>query len=207
MKISSIFRSEKSKLEKKKMKALKKWSDVDYCAPSPHFIKQACVLRNGRRGAQWVETGTFLGETTELLADHGSHVISLEPAESLYLRAKEKFKDNPKVTLLNAASEDVFPQLLKDIQGEVNFWLDGHYSAGDTFQGDLDTPIVDELSCIEKNLGNFDRLVVLVDDVRCFNPALPEYSQYPSLNYLVEWANRCSLDWHIEHDMFVAKSD
>lgn len=202
----TLFDRRAAKVLKKQQKAMAQWAKDEYCAPSPHFIKQACVLRNGKRGAQWVETGTFLGETTELLAEHGSHVTSLEPAKSLFDRASEKFKGYAKVTLLNAASEDAFPGLLAGLSGDVNFWLDGHYSAGDTFQGEKDTPIIEELNCIERHIGNFGKLAVLVDDVRCFNPHLAEYSQYPSLNFLVDWANKNNLNWHIEHDIFIARN-
>jgi hypothetical protein len=46
----------------------------------------------------------------------------------------------------------------------------------------------------------------MIDDVRCFNPELIEYSSYPTLNTLVEWANQNGLSWKIEHDIFIAKS-
>ena len=47
---------------------------------------------------------------------------------------------------------------------------------------------------------------MLVDDIRCFNPRLPEYATYPSLDTLVAWATRHKLDWHIEHDIFIART-
>jgi hypothetical protein len=46
----------------------------------------------------------------------------------------------------------------------------------------------------------------MVDDVRCFNPELKEYSTYPALKSLVDWAEANRLGWHIEHDIFVAKT-
>lgn len=182
------------------------WSKRGYAAPSPHFIKQGCLLRNGLPGATWVETGTFLGQTTQLLAKHGTQVYSIEPEPTLFARARTLFSQCGNVEILNGTSEDVFPALLPRIKGDVNFWLDGHYSAGITFKGPQDTPILDELECISRNIDNFGRICVLIDDIRCFNPRLPEYATYPPLDTLVAWATRHKLAWHIEHDIFIAKT-
>lgn len=182
------------------------WSKRGYAAPSPHFIKQGCLLRNGLPAATWVETGTFLGQTTQLLAKQNTRVYSIEPDPKLFARARNLFSNHGNVEILSGTSEDVFPTLLPRIKGDVNFWLDGHYSAGITFKGPQDTPILDELECISRNIGNFSRICVLVDDIRCFNPRLPEFASYPSLDTLVGWATSHKLCWTIEHDIFIART-
>ncbi len=182
------------------------WGERGYAAPSPHFIKQAVLLRNAFSNAQWVETGTFLGQTTKELSKHGSFVFSIEPEPTLYENAIRHFKTYPNVKILKGLSEEVFPSLLPCLSGKINFWLDGHYSAGITHKGPQDTPIIDELAHISNNLHRFDKVCVMIDDIRCFNPELDDYSSYPSLNALVDWANQNSLSWHIEHDIFIAKS-
>jgi hypothetical protein len=55
------------------------WGSRGYAAPSPHFIKQAVLLRNALSDAVWVETGTYLGQTTRELSKHGSLFIVLNP--------------------------------------------------------------------------------------------------------------------------------
>ncbi len=181
------------------------WTERQFSAPSPHFVKQTCLLRNGVRGGIWVETGTYLGHTTEILARLGHPVFSIEPEPKLFANAVINFKRYPNVEILHGTSEEVFPTLLPKLTGAINFWLDGHYSAGITFKGPKDTPIVDELGCISRNLGHFGDVCVQIDDVRCFNPKLPEYSSYPRLDDLVDWARSHGFDWHIEHDIFVAR--
>ncbi len=182
------------------------WAERGYAAPSPHFIRRECLLRNGLPSATWVETGTFLGQTTQLLAKHATKVYSIEPEPKLFARAQKLFSSQKHVEILNGSSEDVFPVLLPHLRGDVNFWLDGHYSAGITFKGAQDTPILDELASISRNIDSFGKICVLVDDIRCFNPLLPEYSTYPSLDTLVDWAIEHKLNWHIEHDIFIAKT-
>ncbi len=183
-----------------------RWARRGYAAPSPHFIKQACLLRNGFPAATWVETGTFLGQTTELLSKYATRVYSIEPEPKLFSRAQQLFSNQQHVELLNGTSEEILPKLLPRISGDVNFWLDGHYSAGLTFKGVQDTPILDELACIGRYIDKLGKICVLVDDIRCFNPSLKEYASYPSLGTLVQWSTEHKLSWHIEHDIFVART-
>ncbi len=44
------------------------WKASGYAMPCPHHIKQATLLRNGLLRSTWVETGTYMGDTTALLA-------------------------------------------------------------------------------------------------------------------------------------------
>jgi hypothetical protein len=182
------------------------WGKTGYAPPSPHFIKQTVLLRNAFPNSIWVETGTFLGQTTKELSKHGSFVYSIEPESTLFKNAAAYFTSYPNVEILKGLSEEILPSLLTKLSGDINFWLDGHYSAGITHKGLQDTPILDELKHISKNLNHFGKVCVMIDDIRCFNPEVDKHSSYPSLNVLVDWANQNSLIWHIEHDIFIAKS-
>jgi len=182
------------------------WARRGFAAPSPHFIKQTCLQRNATPNAIWIETGTYLGETTEFLSAHSTMVYSIEPEPALYLNAVKKFESFNNVQIINGLSEEVFLTLLPKLSGDINLWLDGHYSAGITFKGPKDTPIVDELNCISNNKSNFEKVSVFIDDVHCFNPHKIEYAEYPSIDYLVDWARQNKFYWHIEHDIFIAKN-
>ena len=98
----------------------------------------------------------------------------------------------------------MFEQILKKLDGPVNFWLDGHFSGDITFQGDSISPIVKELSLIEKYKIRIGDLAVFIDDVRDFDEDLN--SGYPSRDSLVAWANKNNLKWNIEQDIFIAKT-
>jgi len=58
------------------------------------------------------------------------------------------------------------------------FWLDGHYSEGVTAKGALNTPILNELSCLADSGRRGD--AIFIDDVHCFGTM----SDYPSLDEL-----------------------
>lgn len=182
------------------------WKLRGFAAPSPNYIMRTVILRNGLPNSTWIETGTYLGETTELLSRNSKMVHSLEPEPKLFARARDKFSRTGNIEIINGTSEDVFPSLLARIQGDVNFWLDGHSSGGPTFSGALKTPIVEELNCIAEHMSQFEKVTVLVDDLRLFGTEVYSEGEYPSLNYLVDWARNLNLGWHIEHDIFIAKN-
>jgi hypothetical protein len=181
------------------------WRRRGYAAPSPSHVKHAVLLRAGMPEETWIETGTFLGDTTALLARRARMVYSIEPEPKLHERAHRRFEGRRNVEILRGTSEEVLPGLLARLCGDVNFWLDGHYSAGVTFRGPQDTPIVAELTAIAAAMPRLNRIAVMIDDLRCFNPRSPEHAAYPTRSALVDWANRHGLTWHIEHDIFVAR--
>jgi len=189
-----------------KSNAYRAWADRQFAAPSPYFVKHQVLLRSGLRDAIWVETGTFMGDTTSVLSKAAKMVYSIEPEPTLFSKAEEKFRNTSNVKIIRGLSEEVLPKLLPTLSGDICFWLDGHYSEGVTFKGPQDTPILDELDAIGRNLEMMGKVVVMVDDIRMFDPTNPELSAYPSLDFLVDWARKHNLHWHIEHDIFVAKN-
>lgn len=180
---------------------LLEWQLRHFSEQSPQFIKQEIFLKYGIPGSSWVETGTYLGTTTDFLRQHFPHVTSIEPARELYEQACKRFKGK-NVTLHNAPSEDVMSDILRDMTGDVSFWLDGHYSAGFTYQGDIECPVRQELAAIEQNLPHLGKVAILIDDIRCF---LQEagFKDYPPVEELVSWAARNGFSWRIEHDIFI----
>jgi hypothetical protein len=181
------------------------WAARDFSVPCPRFVKESVLKRLNLDGATWVETGTFLGDTTQLLAEISNRVITIEPEPTLYQKARIRFADEPKVVVVNDISENALPSVLRDVGGNVCFWLDGHYSGGITFRGPNDTPLVQELNEIERHIQRFAATAIAIDDIRVCGKR-HEYGAYPSLDYLVDWAKSNGLDWHIEYDIFIARS-
>jgi hypothetical protein len=188
------------------LRKIRSWAEKSFSGPSPAFIKRYVLQRNGAPDSTWVETGTFLGETTIFLSGFAKFVYSMEPDTRLFEKASRNTASFKNINVLNGPSESVLPTVLNKINGNASFWLDGHYSAENTYQGECDTPIRDELEQIQRCLPNLGKVAVLVDDVRCFNPHIPEYAGYPSIDFLVDWARCNAFNWHIEHDIFVAKN-
>lgn len=186
---------------------MREWHLRSFAAPAPMHVKRSVILRLGIPGATWIETGTYLGDTTALLARHGRSVISIEPAIELASRATDRFRDTPSVRIVCGTSEERMGPELQRIDGDTNFWLDGHYSGGPTFRGESECPVTSELRCIAEARPRLGRIRVLIDDARLFGCGAPRHPDYPTLDELVQWAHSQRLDWHVEHDIFVMQSD
>ncbi|ADE40199.1 O-methyltransferase [Candidatus Puniceispirillum marinum] len=185
------------------------WFKNGFTNNSPDLVKRRLLMRHAIHNATFVETGTFLGNTTVFLASFSAKTYTIEPEEKLYEMARQRFANSPKIDALKGTSEERFPELLPLLSGDINFWLDGHYSGGITFKGDSECPVASELEQIEKNLVRFDKVSVLIDDVRCFplsQSSALDKSDYPPLDTLVDWARRNKFSWQIEHDIFIAKN-
>ena len=182
------------------------WKKKGYSSPSPQFIKTQVLKRNGIESGTWVETGTYLGDTTKFLAKNfpNSKIISIEPQLLIFNFAKFRLRRVKNILLVNGSSEERFEEAVSGLIGPVNFWLDGHFSGDITFKGETNSPISKELDLIEKYKDNFGKLVVLIDDIRGFDGDLN--SGYPSRDTVVAWANKNNLNWNIEQDIFIAKS-
>jgi hypothetical protein len=92
-------------------------------------------------------------------------MIGDKSIEELYNICKSRFKDNSRVHLFLKSSAKMASDL-KDISGQMTFWLDGHYSFGPTSYEEKVCPIMEELEQI-KTLRRKDHFI-LVDDVRLF---------------------------------------
>ena len=192
----------------RRWRQLRAWRKRGYGLPAPNMVKIEVLLRRGLPDAIWIETGTFLGDTTDVLGRRSAHVYTIEPSVELAARARRRFLGRPNITVLEGTSEEMLEPTLGSINGDVNFWLDGHFSSGAAFEGAFhgvsDTPIIDELQTIERHLSRLDRIVICIDDIRCFRSGDEGMSTYPERSFLVEWADRHGFSWEIEHDILIA---
>ena len=186
------------------IRALSEWKSLGWSVPAPHAVKIDVLKRYSNSKMTWVETGTWMGDTTSALSAMAFHVHTIEPQLDFVNLAKIRFKNVENVSLHFGTSEQLFGRILNGLNGDVAFWLDGHFSAGATFEGDIDTPILGELSAIKENLHRFSQVSIFVDDFRCFDPSNSEFSDYPERKVLVDWATDSGLSWTVEHDIFVA---
>jgi hypothetical protein len=128
---------------------------------------------------EFVETGTFLGDTLGYVAESGVRCTSIELSEDLYQAACMRFEAYNNVRLVQGDSGQKIPELLGEINRPVLFWLDGHYSFGITANAGTYTPIAAELQSILDHM--IKRHVILIDDARCFDGT----NNYPHLDDLL----------------------
>jgi hypothetical protein len=133
--------------------------------PSAPFVKIIALRRYARtfRLQTFVETGTFLGETTAAVADLFQRCFTIELSDELHARAVRRFSDATHVVCLQGDSGVTLPRVLNEIAAPALFWLDAHHSGGDTANAGYD-PISKELTSIY--LHSVKTHVILVDDAR-----------------------------------------
>jgi hypothetical protein len=70
------------------------WANKKFNLPVPQLIKVNVLARNGIKNGDWVETGTYLGDTTKFLAKQfpKSLIYSLEPDKKLFQFTKLRLK-------------------------------------------------------------------------------------------------------------------
>jgi hypothetical protein len=181
------------------------WWRRDFASPAPHFLKMR-ILGSAKNVDVWIETGTYMGRTTEFLRKSGCRIISIEPSEELGNKAKRLFASHSNVEIVIGLSEFELENILDGLGPEIRsvaFWLDGHFSGGPTHLGPVETPIQRELEIIAARLHRFEKVDIFVDDFRCF---VNQDTDYPSTKMLSSWAKDNDLSWSVEHDIFVART-
>ncbi len=116
----------------------------------------------------FIETGSFTGNGIQQALNTGcfAKIHSIEFSSLHYNNVCQKFENHPQVFLWQGDSGELLNILLKSIDAPATFWLDAHYSGGDTARGSTLSPIIKELRCIRNHA--IKRHVILIDDVRQF---------------------------------------
>jgi len=73
-----------------------------------------------------VETGTFRGDTTILLANTFGSCISIERSHELADKARTKFHSDPRIEILEGSSRHLLAQAIPAREISAFFWLDAH---------------------------------------------------------------------------------
>ena len=76
----------------KNRKHFKNWKKRQFSPPSPEFIKHDILKSNTLENCLWIESGTYYGNTTNVLSKIANKVISIEADERLFNLAKKNLK-------------------------------------------------------------------------------------------------------------------
>lgn len=133
----------------------------------------------------FVETGTFRGEMIQAQREHFQKLISIELSEALYQACRARFAGDLKVQLHQGDSGLKLGEVAGGLDQPALFWLDAHYSKGDTAGAGTVAPIMKELACIAPR--NQYKDAILIDDARLFGLK----SDYPKQGTIRAFAGRC----------------
>lgn len=135
----------------------------------PKDLLEAILNRFGKTPADFqvfIETGTHCGNSLWEMKDLFPDCHSIELSVPHYEYCLTKFQDIPNVKLHHGESIAVLPSLLDQYKKGIVFFLDGHYSGGDTAKGTKDFPILEEVQLISG--ASITDSIIIIDDYNLF---------------------------------------
>lgn len=139
----------------------------------------------------FIETGTYSGETTANAAPFFKEVHTIELSTVLYEKAQEKLNVLTNVRVYQGHSSELFGSIIPHCKGTILFWLDAHYSGGNTALSNSNPDNADAITAIRQELkaiaqSGLTDCVLLIDDMRGFGSTINDVEflgcwAYPSI--------------------------
>ena len=113
----------------------------------------------------FVETGTYRGDTAAWAAEHFTRVATIELSPDYHAAATARFQPQPQVRVLLGDSGAMLRKVAAELPRPAIFWLDAHWSGLDTAGRETECPLLAELAIL--NAAPVTH-TLLVDDARLF---------------------------------------
>ena len=117
----------------------------------------------------FIETGTFRGNTCSWAAEHFKNVATIEIQPETYNETSKNLAHLKNIEFYLGNSKDCLPEICKKMEGRSLFWLDGHWCGGSGDKLDDECPLLDELEAI----SILNDAIIFIDDARCFIGPMP----------------------------------
>lgn len=165
--------------------------------PPPHIYKQKIVRIHGKkfRINILVESGTFKGDMVYGVRNGFKKIITIELSDYFFKKAKIRLKNFKNIKIIKGDSGKEIKQILRFVKEPAVFWLDGHYSGGNTTKSKVNTPIINELKSILNH--KIKTHVLLIDDARHFTGE----DDYPKINDLKKMLKDSNYDMKVKDDI------
>lgn len=142
-------------------------------------------LRDKYNLRDFIETGTYEGATAVWASRHFERVITVECSKEIYQKAVSKYGRVNKINFLLGDSRTVLRTLVPQLTRPAFFWLDAHFSGGETYGKDNECPLIEEIHAINTSGHNH---FIFIDDARlfCSPPPRPHrVEQWPSIDEII----------------------
>lgn len=163
----------------------------------PVWLKRHLLIKliAGFRADLFVETGTYLGQTTKLVAKRFPELMvdTIEIDSKLFINAQSYLSRYfPRIKVWHGNSRSILREVLDSRNAwKILFWLDGHDSKGLTSSGEKETPLLDELQVLKSYFENTNKsFIIVIDDLH----EIKSNPNYPSFKQIEKFAtqNSCS---------------
>jgi hypothetical protein len=111
-----------------------------------------------------VEGGTYLGGTATILSRIFRKVYTIENSDQIYEKAIKNISSISNIQLLKGDTRSHLPKIVHS-ENKILFWLDAHWSGGETYGESDECPLIEELRIIFESRIT---CAILIDDARLF---------------------------------------
>ncbi len=155
----------------------------------------------------FIETGTLNGAGVMRALESGyNKVKSIELDDNLCTIAQNIFRDDKRVEIVRGDSGLVLGEVIKNIDSQITFFLDGHYSGPGTAYGIHEYPLLPELKHIKDH--NIKNHIILIDDLRLWKNYDDQLNLETVIN-LISTINKeyefFTMEGHVQDDILVCK--
>lgn len=129
----------------------------------------------------FIETGTYKGDTAAWATIHFDKIVSIELSRQLYDETSEKYQALHNVSFIFGDSRSELREIVQKMTRPAIFWLDSHWSEGQTYGETDECPLIDEIGAIN---SSSDCNFLFIDDARLFMSPPPKphrIEQWPSI--------------------------
>jgi hypothetical protein len=112
------------------------------------------------------ESGTYYGTTIIEMQKHFHKLVTVEISVNIFRNTHTHLVQYSNIHHINGASENIIQDIIKENEDEYIFFLDGHYSSGDTGSSDIDVPLLEELKHINEYYNRNG--LIIIDDYNLF---------------------------------------
>ena len=134
----------------------------------------------------FVETGTYYGNTAVWAASYFDTVITIEYSQEIFTRTAAKYANYENIKFMHGDSRSVLREVVQYLNSPAVFWLDSHWSGGETGGQEDECPLIEELEII---MGSDYSHFIFIDDARLFLSPPPKphkIEHWPSIDKVIQ---------------------
>ena len=135
---------------------------------------------------EFIETGTYYGNTAVWAASHFDNVTTIEYSRKIFEKAVARHSSIQNINFIFGDSRSALKTIVPKLTRPVIFWLDSHWSGGETYGKNDECPLIGEIQAI--HMSKYAHFV-FIDDARLFMSPPPRphrIDQWPSIDEVIE---------------------
>ncbi len=135
--------------------------------------------------SDFIETGTYYGATAVWAASHFDTVTTIEYSRDIYEEAVAKHGNIQNINFIFGDSRSLLKTIVPKLSRPTLFWLDGHWSGGQTYGENDECPLIGEIYAINMSMHVH---FLFIDDARLFTSSPPRphrKEQWPMIDEVI----------------------